>query len=152
MPVTRSKDDLAGFVSSLSSTQLDRFVRVMSSLQNQGSAVHLQRLEKQYETVTKKLDAMQDRRDTLKARKDDLRGVLQDLDASLADHPASTELLQMRLLIQQLESEIDTEIAETRPNDLLAEKARLKDEIGNLRLMSKLAALMLEQARRRDGR
>lgn len=140
------------FWSSLSSTQQDRFVRVLGRLQTQGRAENLERLERRLEMVHQQLDEVTHRQHAMTARKEDLKGLVVDLDKALAEAPDVAELLQLKLLISQLERDVDEEIRQSKPIDLLAEKTTLRDRINQLRLLARLANIVTEQMRRHDGR
>jgi len=138
-------EGLRDFASRLTSTQTDRLARVMGYLAQSGSESAIQKLEDELAEVQAKLDATDVRRNLLTARQKDLRAVLQDIDSQIESTPeVLSDVLQLRLVLQQLEAEIEEEIALTRPVDLLAEKARLRKEISRQQIMGRLAATIAQ--------
>ena len=134
-------EGLRDFADRLSSTQADRLARVMGYLAQNGSEAAIQILEEELAEVQDQLNATDISRNALTVRQKDLRAVLQDIDTQLASYPkVPSDVLQLRLLLQQLEAEVEEEIALTRPINLLASKARLRKEISRQRLMGKLAS------------
>ena len=142
-------EGLRSFVGKLTSVQADRFARVMNHLEAQGSEVEILRLEQRLAEVQEELDRSTTIRNSLTTRQKDLRGALGDIDKAIGQGEAPSDLVELRLLLQQLEAEVEEEIAITRPVELLASKARLRKEISRQRLMGRLAAALGEAVRGR---
>ena len=136
MTETLTTRGLESFLDGMRSTQLDRFVRVMGHLQSEGATGSL---EAQLAGVIEELDAVDAQRNLLTARQKDLRGVLGDLDGTILKEGDLPDLITLRLLLQQLDAELEEEIAVSRPVTLLALKAKLRKEIRRRNLFARLA-------------
>lgn len=147
MTETLTTRGLESFLDAMKSTQLDRFVRVMGHLQTEGATGALeQRLTK----VIEELDKIDHHRNNMTDRQKDLRIVLEDLDTTILQEGDLPDLITLKLLLQQLDAELEEEIAVSRPVMLLAEKAKLRKEIRRRKLFARLVTSTVgERARER---
>lgn len=143
---TASPTTVKQFLAKLPSVALDRFVRVMCTLQQEGSAQALALLEEQLSLVKASLSKIEVERNVLKARHTDIKAVLKDVDAAVGDTGKDGNLLQFRILLHGLDTEAERQIAESRPLSLLREKALLKKQIKRLRDMAHLATSLMDEA------
>lgn len=138
---------IAEFVSRLTSVELDRLVRVLNKLMQPSIFV----LEEHYKETLKGLDEVDKERNQLTAEQKDLRDVIKSLGKQIDQGSEVADLMLMQILLQQQEAVIESKIAETRPIELLAQKAKLRKAIDHRRSMGRLVDVIDQEAKRRDG-
>ena len=100
MSTILATEGLTAFMKCLSSTQQDRFVRVMGRLEASGSDAKIEELEAALRCIKSKLEEVDTIRRKLSANKEDLRGVLADLDTMINGEKAvPPDLILFRLLL-----------------------------------------------------
>jgi len=142
---------MGDFLASLSSVRLDRFVRVLGSFETRGSQASIGRLELSLSQVRGELSKINEARDALRLRKEDLAGVIQDLDTATDENPSTPDVLLLKLVLLDMDAELEAAIAESRPDALHKRKAHLRAEIARRRLLSKLARMIEVSARTPSG-
>jgi len=148
-----NEKSIADFVQTLKqdSIRLDRFVRVLGRLEARGKEEEILTLEQELQEVRDEIGRVNAHRDHLRRQKEDLAGTLQDLDDQMNGSKPGPDLIQMRLVLLELDAELDEKIAISRPVELHQQKARLKKDIAARKLLARLATMIGTAARTRSG-
>ena len=142
--------EIRKFYESLSPTEGDRFAAVMLRLNQESSAMQLEKLEAELAGVKQRLDGINAYRSDLRSRRDELKSVITKLDDQIATG-CGTELVQLRLVLLHEDAKLEELFASTRPDELHEKKARLRKEIAERKLLGRLTGMILAAARKADG-
>jgi chromosome segregation ATPase len=144
------RDGMPAFLESLNSVQLDRFVRVMGSLESRASEREMARLQEELKGVKDALNKVNRERDEIRIQKEEFESIIDDLD-STPNNRGHHDLVQLRYMLCNRVSDLNDKIAAARPDELHEEKAKLKKDIANRRLLAALAGMLRNTAANEHG-
>lgn len=138
-----TRNGIEEFLRTLDSVQLDRFVRIMGELETLGAPAEMKALEQQLSLVKEELTVVNRARNELRLRKEEIESTIKDIDTGLLSvELQQPDLMQMKIVLRGLVSDIESRIAASRPDDLHAKKASLKREIADRQALSDLASVI----------